>query len=278
MGFSINTNTNSAFSHLQLQKGQQALSESLERLSTGKRINKAADDASGMVIANTLKSQAKGFGQAIKNSNDAISITQIADGALGQASEIIQNIREKAIQAANGSQSPESRLAIQADIDTALESIENIAQDTSFNGQKLLSGNFSNKQFQTGGSSGETLTISLGSIDPSQITHDTLGTLSQIDLSTQVGAQNAIQVADAALEYVDQQRSQVGSNENQLKSTINTLSNAMINSFSAESEIQDLDYAEESMILNKIKLLGKTQAFAQSQANTSAKNILNVLG
>ena len=277
MGFSINTNTNSAFSHLQLQKGQQALSESLERLSTGKRINKAADDASGMVIANTLKSQAKGFGQAIKNSNDAISITQIADGALGQASEIIQNIREKAIQAANGSQSPESRLAIQADIDTALESIENIAQDTSFNGQKLLSGNFSNKQFQTGGSSGETLTISLGSIDPSQITHDTLGTLNQIDLSTQVGAQNAIQVADAALEYVDQQRSQVGSNENQLKSTINTLSNAMINSFSAESEIQDLDYAEESMILNKIKLLGKTQAFAQSQANTSAKNILNVL-
>lgn len=278
MGFTINTNTNSAFSHLQLQKGHQALSESLERLSTGKRINKAADDASGMVIANTLGSQAKGFGQAIRNSNDAISITQIADGALGQASDIIQNIREKAIQAANGSQSTESRQAIQTEIETALESLGNIAQDTSFNGQKLLSGNFSNKQFQTGGSSGETMTISLGSIDPSQISHDTLGTLSDIDLYTQEGAQNAIQVADAALEYVDQQRSQVGSNENQLKSTINTLSNAMINTFSAQSEIQDLDYAEESMILNKIKLLGKTQAFAQAQANTSAKNILNVLG
>ena len=278
MGFTINTNTNSAFSHLQLQKGQQALSESIERLSTGKRINKAADDASGMMIANTLGSQAKGFGQAIKNSNDAIAITQIADGALGQATDIIQNIREKAIQAANGSQSPESRLAIQTEIGTALESLENIAQDTSFNGQNLLSGNFSNKQFQVGAASGETMTISLGSIDPSQITHDTLGTLSEIDLSTQVGAQNAIQVADAALEYVDQQRSQVGSNANQLKSNINTLSNAMINTFSAESEIQDLDYAEESMILNKIKLLGKTQAFAQAQANTSAKNILNVLG
>lgn len=278
MGFTINTNTNSAFSHLQLQKGQQALSESLERLSTGKRINRAADDASGMVIANTLKSQANGFGQAIKNSNDAISITRIADGALGQASEIIQNIREKAIQAANGSQSSESRLAIQADIGTALESLKDIAQDTSFNGQKLLSGSFTNKQFQTGGSSGEALTLSLGSIDPSQITHDTLGTLSEIDLSTQVGAQNAIQVADAALEYVDRQRSQVGSNENQLKSSIDTLSNAVINTFSAGSEIQDLDYAEESMILNKIKLLGKTQAFAQAQSNASAKNILNVLG
>jgi len=278
MGFTINTNTNSAFSHLQWQKGQQALSESLERLSTGKRINKASDDASGMVIANTLKSQANGFDQAIRNSNDAISITQIADGALGQASDIIQNIREKAIQATNGSQSSESRLAIQADIGTALESLQDIAQDTSFNGQKLLSGNFTNKQFQTGATSGETLTISLGSIDPSQITHDTLGTLSQINLSTPEGAQNAIQVTDAALEYVDRQRSQVGSNENQLKSNINTLSNAMINTFSAESEIQDLDYAEESMILNKIKLLGKTQAFAQAQSNTSAKNVLNILG
>ena len=278
MGFTINTNTNSAFSHLQLQKGHQALSESLERISTGKRINKAADDASGMVIANNLRSQANGFGQAIKNSNDAISITQIADGALGQASNIIQNIRVKAVQAANGSQSPESRQAIQADIGAALENLQDIAQDTSFNGQKLLSGNFTNKQFQTGTTSGETLTISIGSIDPGQISHDTLGTLSQVDVSTQEGAQNAIQVTDAALEYVDQQRSQVGSNENQLKSSINTLSNAMINTFSAESEIRDLDYAEESMVLNKMKLLGKTQAFAQAQANTSAKNILNVLG
>jgi flagellin len=278
MGFTINTNTNSAFSHLQLQKNHQALSESLERISTGKRINKAADDASGMVIANNLRSQANGFGQAIKNSNDAISITQIADGALGQASNIIQDIRVKAVQAANGTQSPESRLAIQADIGAALESLQDIAQDTSFNGQKLLSGNFTNKQFQTGTTSGETLTISIGSIDPGQISHDTLGTLSQVDVSTQEGAQNAIQVADAALEYVDQQRSQLGSNENQLESTINSLSNAMINTFSAESAVRDLDYAEESMVLNKMKLLGKTQAFAQAQANTSAKNILNVLG
>jgi len=278
MGFKINTNTNSAFSHLQLQKSQQALSESLERLSTGKRINKAADDASGMVIANTLKSQAKGFGQAIKNSNDAISITQVADGALGQASERLQDIRVKAIQAANASQSPASRQAIQADIDKSLQSIKDIAQDTSFNGQKLLSGSFSNKQFQIGAGAGETLNISLGSIDPGQITHETLGTLSNIDVSTQEGAQNAIQMADAALEYIDQQRSQVGSNENQLTSSINTLSNAMVNTISAQSEIQDLDFVEESMNLNRIKLLGKTQAFAQAQANTSAKNILDLFG
>ncbi|MCP4721892.1 MAG: flagellin [Desulfobacteraceae bacterium] len=278
MSLKINTNTGSAFSSYQLQKGQQALSESLERLSTGKRINKASDDAAGMTIANTLTSQAKGFGQAIKNSNDAISITQVADGALGQASEMVQDIRVKAIQAASAAQSPETRLAIQADIDKSLQSIKDIAQNTTFNGQKLLSGTFTDKQFQVGAAPGETLNISLGSIDPGQITHDTLGTLSQIDVSTEEGAQNAIQVADAALEYIDQQRSQVGSNANQLESSINTLSTAMINTISAKSEIQDLDFAEESMNLNKIKILGKTQAFAQAQSNASAKNILDLFG
>lgn len=278
MGFKINTNTGSAFSSYQLQKGQQALSESLERLSTGKKINKASDDAAGMTIANRLASQAKGFGQAIKNSNDAISITQVADGALGQASEIVQDIRVKAIQAASAAQSPETRLAIQADIENSLQSIKDIAQNTTFNSQKLLSGTFTDKQFQVGAAPGETLNISLGSIDPGQITHDTLGTLSQIDVSTEEGAQNAIQVADAALEYIGQQRSQVGSNANQLESSINTLSTAMINTISAKSEIQDLDFAEESMNLNKIKILGKAQAFAQAQANTSAKNVLDLFG
>lgn len=278
MSFKINTNSMGAFSSFHLQKGHQALSESLERLSTGKKINKAADDAAGMMIANILSSQTKGYGQAIQNSTDAISITQVADGALGQASDRVQDIRTKALQAANQSQSPESRQAIQADIDKSLQSIKDIAQDTSFNGQKLLSGNFSNKQFQIGAAPGETLNLSLASIEPGQITHETLGTLSDIDVSTREGAQNAIQVADAALEYIDQQRSQVGSSANQLASSINTLSNAMINTISAQSEIQDLDFVEESMNLNKIKLLGKTQAFAQAQANTSAKNLLDLFG
>jgi flagellin len=278
MSFKINTNSIGAFSSFQLQKGHQALSESLERLSTGKKINKAADNAAGMVIANTLSSQARGYGQAIRNATDAISINQVADGALGQASDRIQDIRVKALQAANASQSPASRQAIQTDIDTSLQSIKDIAQGTSFNGQKLLSGSFSNKQFQIGAGAGETLTISLGSIDPGQMTHETLGPLSDIDVSTQEGAQNAVQVADAALKYIDQQRSQVGSTANQLTASISTLSNAMINTISAESEIQDLDLAEESMNLNRIKLLGKTRAFAQAQANTSTKNILDLFG
>ncbi|MCD4678097.1 MAG: flagellin [Desulfobacula sp.] len=276
MSLRINTNTGSAFSSYQLQKSQTDLSGSLQRLSTGKRINKASDDAASMAIANKLASQSRGFGQAIRNANDAISITQVADGALGQATDLIQNIRVKAIQAASAAQSPESRQAIQADIGKSLESLKDIAQNTSFNGQKLLSGAFTDKQFQVGASSGETIEISLGSIDPAMISDETMGALADIDVTTQEGAQAAIELTDVALDYISRQQSQVGSSQNQLESTINNLSNARINTLSAESEIRDLDYAEESMNLNKIKLLSKARAFALAQANTTAKHIVDI--
>ena len=276
MSLRINTNTGSAFSSYKLQKSQADLSESLQRLSTGKRINKASDDAAGMVIANKLASQSRGFGQAIRNANDAISITQVADGALGQATDLIQDISVKAIQAASAAQSPESRQAIQADISNSLETLRNIAQNTSFNGQKLLSGAFTDKQFQVGASSGETVEISLGSIDPARISDETLGTLADINVTTREGAQNAIGLTDVALDYIAQQRSQVGSNQNQLVSTINNLSSNRVNTLSAESEIQDVDYAKESVNLNKIKLLSKARAFAQTQANSVAKQIVDI--
>ncbi|MCP4672347.1 MAG: flagellin [Desulfobacula sp.] len=276
MSLKINTNTGSNFASYQLQKNQQALSESLNRISTGKRINRASDDAAGMAIANRLESQSKGFGQAIRNANDAISITQVADGALGQATDLIQNIRVKAVQAASAAQSPESRHAIQADIENSLATLSDIAQNTSFNGQKLLSGAFTDKQFQIGASSGETIEISIGSIDPSQISDQTLGTLADIDVTTQEGAQAAIGLADTALDYISQQRSNVGARQNQLESTINNLSNSRINTMSAQSQISDLDYAEEAMNLNKIKLLAKAKSFALAQSNTTAKNIVDI--
>ncbi len=275
MSLRINTNPGSAFSSYQLKKTGQDLSESLARLSTGKKINNASDDAAGMVIANTLLSQSNGYGQAVKNANDAISIAQVADGALGQATDILQNIRIKAIQAAGAAQSPESRQAIQADISKNLESLKNIADNTSFNGQKLLSGSFTDKAFQVGASSGETIEISLGSLEPSMVAEGS-GTLADINVTTPEGAQAAIKLSDSALDYIGQQRSQVGSTMNQLESTINNLSNSQINTLKSASEIQDLDYAEESLNLNKIKFLSKVQAFAQTQANVTAKKIIDI--
>ncbi len=276
MSFRINTNIGSLLANYQMKKGQADLSASLHKLSTGQRINKASDDAAGMVIADKLSSQSDGYSQAIKNASDAISITQIADGALGQATELVQGIRVKAIQAAGIAQSPSSRRAIQAEIDQSLATLKDIAGTTSFNGQKLLSGTFTDKSFQIGAASGETLEISLGSMDPSQISDDTLGSLSDIDVTTTEGAQAAIELSDVALDYISQQRAQVGSSQNQLESTINNLSYARINTLAAESEIRDLDYAEESTNLNRLKALAKARAFAQAQANTTASSIVDI--
>lgn len=278
MSLRINTNSNSAFSSYQLNKNQNDLTGSIEKLSTGRRINRAADDASGMAIANRLESLSRAFGQDIRNANDAISIVQVADGAMEEATELLQDIRVKAMQAGNASQSSESRLAIQADIDKSLEALGNIANDTSFNNQKLLSGTFTNKQFQVGANPGETISISLGSIEPSKISDDALGSLSDIDVTSDQGVEDALEMTDMAINYINRQRSQAGSTQNQLESTINNLSSTMINTMSAESEMRDLDFAEESSNLNRIKLLAKAKTFALAQAGEASKRILDVLG
>ncbi len=274
MSFKIHSGT--GFSTYQLQKNQSDLSDSLKRFSTGKRINLASDDASGMVLANKLASQASGFSQAIKNASNTVSIIQVADGSLGQAADLIMGIKEKAIQAGSAAQSSQSLQAIQAEIGKSLEALSDIAQNTSYNGQKLLSGAFTDKVFQIGASSGQTMEITLGSIDPSQISDETLGAFADIDVTTTQGAQDAIAFADIALDYISTQRSQVGSSQNQLESVINNLSNSRINTLSAESQIRDLDFAEESANLNKIKIMGKVHAFAQNKANSIARNIIDI--
>lgn len=273
MALRINSNESSLFAFTQLQNAWKSLNNSLTKLSSGRRINKAADDASGMAIANSLQSQMRGYGQAIKNANDAISVVQVADGAMGEATNIIMDIRTKAIQAAQDGQSLESRQALQADVNRSLEALDQIAKNTSFNGQKLLSGDFTNKTFQLGAFSGKTVNVSIGSIEPSQ-----MGGLSDVDLTTQEGAQAAISSADAALEELNQQRSSLGSTQNQVASTIENLSTAMVNVAAAESEIADVDFAEESMVFSKMKNLFKARMFSMTQANKmNQNNIMSLL-
>ena len=153
------------------------LDNSLSKLSSGLRINKAADDASGLAIANSLRSQASSLGQAINNGNDAIGLLQTADGALSEYSNILDTIKSKAVQAASDGQNTASRLAIQKDISKLMEELNTIAKTTSFNGQKLLSGAFSNKEFQMGANANETVKVSIGSTATNQIGHTSRSTL-----------------------------------------------------------------------------------------------------
>jgi len=171
MGFRINTNVGALNARNNAVVNNRSLNNSLEKLSSGLRINKAADDASGMAIADSLRSQASSLGQAVANGNDAIGIVQIADKAMDEQIKILETIRVKAVQAAQDGQSRESRFAIQKDINRLLESLDNIASTTSFNGQKLLAGSFTNKEFQVGAFSNETIKASIGATNSAKIGH-----------------------------------------------------------------------------------------------------------
>lgn len=277
MSFKINSNILGMNAANQINSSYSALEKSINRLSSGNRINTASDDAAGLSIADSLKSQALSMGQAVRNANDAISITQIADGALDESVNLINTIRTKAIQAANGSQSTESRAAIQSDIDNALASLDRIAQTTSFNGQKLLSGDFTSKSFQIGAYSGETVELSIDSTEASQLGDAETGSLSDIDVTTSEGAQSAIKIAEEALKQVDAVRSNIGSTQNQLSSSINNLQTTMVNVYASESQVREVDFAEEVMNNSNINNLMKAKMFAASQANASQKRVLSLL-
>ena len=169
MSYIINTNINSMNSQVSSGVVQRDLANSLEKLSSGLRINKAADDSSGMAIADSLRSQASSLGQAIRNANDAIGVIQIADKAMDEQLKILDTIKAKANQSAMDTQSRESRQAIQKDISRLIEQLDNIASTTSYNGIKLLSGAFTNKEFQIGAYSNETIKTSIGATSSDKI-------------------------------------------------------------------------------------------------------------
>ncbi|MBF0377251.1 MAG: hypothetical protein HQK72_07185 [Desulfamplus sp.] len=249
MSFSINTNTVGARALNSLNRSTTDMSSSIEKFSTGNKINSAADDASGMMIADTLGSQARGAGQMIINANDSISIAQIKDGALGEATSIIQGIREKVVQASSSALSSSDRGVIQQDIAKSMESLGKIYEGSQFNGQKLFSDS-----------------------SPG------LSSLSKIDLSSVESSQSSIEMVDDAIEQTSKMRSDVGANQSQLESTINSLSSGMINSYQSESTIKDVDLAQESMNMKQIENLRTAGIFALAQANSQPKNVISLLG
>jgi len=167
--FRINTNVSALNAQANLANTNRSISSSLEKLSSGLRINRASDDASGLAIADSLRSQASGLGQAIKNANNGINIIQIADKAMDEQTKIVDMIKVKAVQSAEDGQTTDSRKALQADIVRLMEELDNIAGTTSFNGQQLLSGQFSNKEFQIGAYSNQKVRVSIGATSSDKI-------------------------------------------------------------------------------------------------------------
>lgn len=196
MSFKINTNIAALNAHSIGVQNNRALGNSLEKLSSGLRINKAADDASGMAIADSLRSQSESLGQATRNANDAIGMIQVADKAMDEQLKILDTIKSKAIQAAQDGQTTMTRQALQADITRLLEELDNIANTTSFNGQQMLSGAFTNKEFQIGAFSNTTIKASIGATNSDKIGHVRLETASfdGIGMKASAGAKNLDEV------------------------------------------------------------------------------------
>jgi len=277
MAITINS-TSISLAVSQLGGSQKNLSSSLEKIASGQRINKAADDAAGMTIADSLLSQAHGMGQALRNANDAVSMAQVADSALGQSTALVQSIREKALQAANASQTTETRQALQSDINKSLAQLNKIAQNTTYNGQPLLSGTFTGKEVQTGTNSGETIKLSIPSAAADKLGSPNQEKLSEVNVLTQESAQTAIKIADAALGQIDASRADIGSTQQQLTSTINNLATTGTNLLSAASTIGGVDLAEETINFTSMKVLTEAQSFALVQAkNMNKQNVLSLL-
>lgn len=194
MSLSINTNVAALTAHRNMVSNDNDMRTSLTRLSTGLRINSAADDASGLTIADSLAAQADGIGQGIRNANDGVSIVQTADGALEESVSIVNTIKTKAIQAASDTQTTATRSAIQQDIDKLLEELDNIATTTSYNGLQLLNGTYTNKVIHTGASANETSSISIGDTESDSIGHISTATL---DLDGEVGSTVQLTITSA---------------------------------------------------------------------------------
>jgi len=265
MSFRINTNTNALFANVYGRQTQMKIDSSLEKLSTGLRINRAADDAAGMAIANQLRSQSQGLLQGNRNAQDAIGLVKIADGAMDEYQKILVTARDKSIEASSDTNSPEARAALEEDVKQLLEQADQISKNTQFNGINLLDGTFTAKKFQVGSEAGQTVGMSIANTDiASQNIAD-----ADIDLTTQAGANAAIVSLDAAIKSIDGIRSGIGSTQNALESRVRVNEITQVNVAAAESQIRDVDYAaeQEKLTKNNIKMQANTYALQQSFQN-----------
>lgn len=270
----INTNVASLNARRNLDKNTVTLGKTFNRLASGLRINSAADDAAGLAISNRFTAQIKGLNQAGRNANDAISLTQVAEGALDETTNALQRIRELAVQAANDTYNSGDRLSLQKEVDQLVAEIGRIANDTEFNSIGLLTGSYTGKKFHIGAFSGQTITVSIGDARASA-----LGvSLGAANLSSQSKANAVITRMDNALNSISDIRANLGAIQNRFESTIANLANVVENLSASRSRIMDADIAFETSQLTKKSILQQAGTAVLAQANQQPQLALQLLG
>ena len=256
---------------LGITTGQQA--KSSEKLSSGYKINRAADDAAGLTISEKMRSQIRGLNKASDNAQDGISLIQTAEGALNEAHSILQRMNELATQAANDTNTTSDRNAIQSEIDALTSEIDRIASTTQFNTQNLLSGGFKDKKLQVGALNGQKISITIGAMNATTlgINNDTKS------VTSFTNAGKAMSTFQKAISKVSSQRSALGALQNRLEHTVANLDNVAENTQTAESRIRDTDMAEEMVEYSKNNILAQAGQSMLAQANQSTQGVLSLL-
>lgn len=281
----INHNINSMNTMSALYKTNRDMSSSLEKLSTGLRINRSSDDAAGLAISENLRSQVRGVAQAQRNAQDGTSLLQVAEGAANEISDILQRMRELSVQSANDTLTSTERSYANQEFGALRNEINRIAAVTNYNGIELISSSATNRFGATGGSV-NTLWIDAGSnagVDSITITIDTLtatalnANLATATLTSQTGARNSISSIDAAINKVNSTRANIGAYVNRLEHAINNLLVSETNQSSAESMIRDVDFASESAKFSRNQILMQSGTAMLAQSNMVPQNVLNLL-
>jgi flagellin len=273
MALVINTNIGSLNAQRNLSNSQRTLNQSMQRLSSGLRINSSKDDAAGLAISDRMTSQIRGLNQAARNANDGISMAQTAEGAMNESTNMLQRMRELAIQSANDTNTSADRASLDSEFQSLKLEIDRIAKTTSFNGKILLSGGFSatGAIFQIGANANQVISVRIGRATASGLA------ISARSIATYSAAQSAIASMDSAIRVLDSVRGDLGAAQNRFESTIANLRNVSENLSAARSRILDADIAQETSEMTKSNILQQAGVAILSQANQTPQLALQLL-
>jgi flagellin len=282
----VNTNVNAAIAQNALVRNERSMNTAMERLSTGQRINSAADDAAGLAIGSRMTSQIRGLETGIRNANDAISMVATADGALVEVSNMLQRMRELALQASNGTTTSADRSYLSSEYANLLSEIDRIAENTQWNGSTILNQTTtasSTFNYQVGANGGQTIAVDFGNMTDTvsgvftelKASHSVITSTTTASALTQ--GTSAVVAIDSAITSVNSQRATFGAAMNQLTYAVDNLSNVKVNSEAARSRILDTDYAVETSELARTQIIQQAGTAMLAQANQLPQTVLSLL-
>lgn len=277
----INNNMTAKNAYRNLNNNNAKMSDSIEKLSSGVRVNKAGDDAAGLAISEKMRAQVKGLDAAMKNAQNGISLIQTAEGALFETHSILQRMRELSIQAANDTNTTNDRMQMQLEMDELRQELDRIAEATEFNTRTLFNGDYSKMSdalnFHVGANKDQNMKANLERMDADYLGVADSDENKSISIKTASDANKAIEKFDAAIEIVSKERAKYGAIQNRMEYSINNLGIASENMQAAESRIRDTDVAKEMMELSKTKIITDSSVSMLAQANTIPQEVLKLI-